>query len=182
MSLTLSGDGTLTGVDADASGLLSELGGIGSNVVSAIKTDTFSTTERSFTPITDLSVTITPTSATSKILLVWFVAVSRENTTAASRVGVISVFRDSTNLCDPDSPSNRAPAFYGFNNTDNDYTIYPASGTLLDSPATTSAVTYTVQGYSLVEGTLYVNRTHTDTNFGGSTRSNSSIVAIEVAA
>jgi hypothetical protein len=44
--------------------------GIGSNVVTAFKTDTFSTSSTSLTNVTGLEVTITPSSDTSKVLLI----------------------------------------------------------------------------------------------------------------
>jgi hypothetical protein len=43
--------------------------GIGSNVVQAVKTNTFTSTSATFVTVTGLSVTITPSSETSKILL-----------------------------------------------------------------------------------------------------------------
>jgi len=43
--------------------------GIGSNVVSTTKTDVWSAASTSFTDVTGLAVTITPTSATSKVLV-----------------------------------------------------------------------------------------------------------------
>ena len=49
-------------------------------VVSTLKTDTFSTTNSSFTDITGLSVAITPTSASSKVLVVCQLAYSYSGT------------------------------------------------------------------------------------------------------
>jgi len=63
--------------------------------VQTIKTNAFSTTSTSFVDVTDFSVTITPRSTTSKILVLADVSVghSRDDTNA-----VLRLLRDSTNI------------------------------------------------------------------------------------
>ena len=96
MPVSISGDGAITGLELeafedvdvgsgaadgdvltyDASGDLwipqgiVPIAGIGSNVVSVTKTDTFSTTANGFTVPTGMTVAITPSSATAKILVI----------------------------------------------------------------------------------------------------------------
>jgi len=178
MSLSLAGNGTLTGVDADASGLLAEAGGIGSNVVSVTKTDTFTTTSTSYTDITGLTVSITPSSATSKVLVLFNVFLG-QNTSAFANLRLV---RDSTDIAigDASSTLDQVTASSWTGGADNHFTV--ASASFLDSPATTSATTYKVQlrcaGPSQLQ---YVNRSRRDT---GTTdpRAVSSITVIEVAA
>ena len=59
----------------------------------AKKTDTFSTTSTSYVDITDLSVSITPSSTSSKILISWDLATGQQNN--ASHCYVV-IARDST--------------------------------------------------------------------------------------
>lgn len=141
--------------------------GIGPKVVSVGTNSVTTTTSESFINVTGLAATITPTSATSKILVLAQVVVSVNNAeSAASRLRVV---RGSTSLGEfaafnTDAPSN---SFQGF-----------GFGTaFLDSPATTAATTYTVQvrsGRNI--RTVRVNRTG-----NGSGAATSVITLIEVA-
>ena len=73
-------------------------------VVSTTKTDTFTTTSTTFTTITGLTASITPRSASSKILIIVDVTGSQE-------VGVndafIGLFRDSTQIALGDAAGSR---------------------------------------------------------------------------
>jgi hypothetical protein len=53
---------------------------------------------------------------------------------------------------------------------------------ILDTPATTSATTYTVQIKSTTSGNSYVNRGSADTDDGGHQRTASSITVMEIGA
>ena len=69
MALTLSGDGDITGLAVGA--LPPNVIGTGAvlQVVQATKTDSFTTTSTSFTTPTGLSLSITPSSSSNKILI-----------------------------------------------------------------------------------------------------------------
>jgi len=152
-------------------------------VASAIKTDSFSlTTINTFTDITGLSVTITPTSATSKILVsvsVGGAAMSAPGAQAyrlvrgstAIGVGTAAGSRQATSWRDFNGSSDGNVAFGG-------YTF-----TFLDSPATTAATTYKLQ-VSLQTGTGYINRSpnDTDTDAPWGSRPASTITVMEIAA
>ena len=156
------------------------IAGIGSNVVQTVKTDTFSSSSTTFAVITGLTATITPTSATSKVLVIAEVTWA----TPSVRLG-FSLFEDGTNLCVPDSPGSREPvmAWHTLNGvTNNDFQFWRDSLTFLASPATTSAVTYDVRGLLDSSGTFYVNRTQNDGDNGANARGISTITCIEVAA
>ena len=151
-----------------------ENAGIGSNVVSALKTDAFSTTNSSPTAVTGLSVTITPTSATSKILVIGFVHVSAG--AAGSADCDVTLLRDSSAI----AVSTAGAVFNataGPRVISSTASMFSATISVLDSPATTSAVQYDI-GLSSNASTAYINRS-------GSTDQNgyvSSITAIEVEA
>ena len=150
-------------------------------VVTATKGDTFTTTSTSYTAVTDLSVSITPSSASNKVLLI--ASVSAHLPASTSLIGFLSLFRGATNLAAATSPGSRIPAFASQLQPDGTFqgrNIYLYAANLVDSPATTSATTYTVQVKASSGGTVYVNRGASDTDDNGHTRGFSSLTAIEV--
>lgn len=195
ISLPLSGIGDLADVDegsgaADGDVLTYDgvsdlwvpaagIAGIGTNVVQTVKTDTFTTTSNTYTPITGLTATITPTSATSKVLVIATVSIANDPVAAEANVQLV---RDSTAIFLGDAAGNRVRATSR---------IGPVSATttslfsvaFLDSPATTSATVYSVEiARHYASGTLYVNKAHDDSDSTNRTRMASSLTAIEVAA
>jgi len=114
---------------------------------------------------TGLTLDITPTSTSNKILITGFVNIA-ENYFRS----YIIVVRDSTTLAVGDAASNR-PRVYSSSTTTNvwdTFDISPIPINLLDSPNTTSQVTYKIQ-YKDYQGTsnsgsaiAYVNRSHGD--------------------
>ena len=107
-------------------------------VVSTTKTDTFSTTSSSFVDVTGLTATITPSSATSKILVMLNGMMSHAGTN--ERVD-LNLRRGSTNIGQA-SGGNSAQTLIILGPTDYDDVVCV---NFLDSPATTSATTYGVQ-------------------------------------
>jgi hypothetical protein len=168
--------------DAVAAGL-SAAGpaGIGSNVVSVTKTDVFTTANTSPTDVTGLSVTITPSTATSKILVMAYVPFSHSST-GGSQSGFIRLIRDSTPLMVGDTAGSRTLASAAqFGTTVNWGGYYPGI-TILDDPQTSSAVTYKVQAWkNNAAGTANVNRWPVDTDTAHVPRFASSLTVIEVA-
>ena len=156
----------------------SPLPGIGSNVVQAVKTDTFSTSSSSYEDV--LTASITPSSDTAKVLVFASIPLSFQDATA-NRSAKVSLFRSTTNLAVPDSPSNRTPVMSSLNNAEAS-SINVQTLTFLDSPASSTAVTYSVavtMGGS--SGTLYVNRGDDDTDTAGRSRGITTLTLIEVA-
>ena len=148
-------------------------------VASTTKTDTFvlsATTSTPFTDITGLSVTITPSTVTSKVLLI---AQSNASTDAPM------IFRiNGGNASDyvGDASGSRLRAAIqasGFSSVSRGLSIVH-----LDSPATTSPVTYTLQCRSggVTAANVHINRSESDENDANRMRTASSITAIEVAA
>ena len=123
----------------------------------AIKTDTQSigTVGYNDTPpdVTGLSVSITPKFSTSKILVQVNIGCHGTTNNAAT---TFRIYRGSTNITVAGGGDNRhgAAVFYNSNNT---AMGVPASMNVLDSPATTSAITYKVTGFTNA-GTLWINR------------------------
>ena len=141
-------------------------------VVSTTKNDIFSSSSKSFTDITGLSVSITPTSSSSKILVL---VSSNYGTGGGSQLLTINLVRGATNIATPNNTgltySGTAVAYQTTSDQVANYSI-----NFLDSPATTSATTYKVQA-KVTGNTFYVNgRNSADLN------TVSTITVMEIAA
>lgn len=122
-------------------------------VVSTTKTDAFSTSSTSPVDITGLSVSITPSSTNSKILI--FSQLAFSNGTANGGTG-FQLVRNSTNIGVSTAATSR-------NATVSSQSIVAGSDvrfahiSFLDSPSTTSATTYKIQ-MRAAANTAYLNR------------------------
>ena len=142
-------------------------------VVSTTKTDSFSTTSTSFVDVTGLSASITPTSATSKVL-VMLTAVVANSTGGSVRLNLV---RDSTNIAQS-TGSGSVDQTLAIR-TDSANGADSAAVNYLDSPATTSATTYKVQIASVSgASSSYVGRHASDDN----RRSIATLTVMEVSA
>ena len=157
--------------------------GLGSvlQVKQTVKTDTASTSSTSFADV--FTVSITPTAATSKFLLTGDLKIGYSSYSASVMWKFV---RDSTDLFIGDADGNRTRCTWGIEDTSdssNDARFHVASthGTFLDSPNTTSAITYRVQ-WSAQQNTGYLNRTGDDTNGLAYPRAASSLTVMEIAA
>jgi hypothetical protein len=153
-------------------------GGKVAQVVSTTKTDTFSTTSGSYVDVTGLSVSITPTSATSKILVIVDVS---GNGTPGTNIGGVKLQRGSTDIAYPTSFGSRLPGFASPFVNDVAPTAM-ASTNFLDSPATTSATTYKVQARTSGSGTIFINRGSNDGDNASTVRVVSTITVMEILA
>jgi len=146
-----------------------------------VKTDAFSTTSTSAVDVTGLSVSITPTSTSSKILVTYDVKASCENVQMS-----FFLLRDSTNIYRGDqvgSNRTRTSSVIGGipDPSEANRTPQQMHVMFIDSPATTSAITYKIQ-CQLNTGDGYVNRARDDTDNVYRTRTASSITVMEVSA
>jgi len=162
LTLTLpSADGTSGQVlQTNGSGVLSFVSGGGKvlQVVSTQVSSTISTTINiggSFEDISGLSATITPSSASNKILVIAQISASVQ--TSGGNRQYLRIVRASTEIAYGDSGTGyRASA--GFYSTDSNATINTPI-IWYDTPNTTSATTYKFQGTSNANSqTFYVNR------------------------
>jgi hypothetical protein len=147
-------------------------------VVSLTKTDPFTTTSSTFQDVTGLSLSITPSSATSKIFITG--AVKLSSVGFATNGLFMKLLRNSTDIAIGDADGNRIRAYTGTGT--NGAAMESAALDFLDSPATTSAVTYKIQLASNVNGQMAaVNRWTDDTNTADRPRGVSTITLMEVA-
>jgi hypothetical protein len=174
-------DTVLTADSAEATGLkwaAPASGGKVAQVVSTTKTSSFSTSSTSMTDITGLSVSITPTLVTSKILVFLTVQVVGDNDVGSAMWQLV---RDSTAIAIGDAEGSRVRstgvAYASGTNTNFSGTI-----NFLDSPATTSATTYKCQVKIADVGTAYVNRSEGFGDNVGHSVNASSITVMEILA
>ena len=153
-------------------------GGKIGQVLQAVKTDTFTTTSTSFTDLTDVTQAITPAATSSKIL----VNITVHGVNAGGNFGWARIMRGSTVVGVGETAGSRAACTVGnFAEGPNNNTMMSMSASFLDSPSTSSAVTYKVQ--VIASGsTLYVNRSRGDGDNTGGGRPITQITLMEVLA
>jgi hypothetical protein len=133
-------------------------------VLQTVKQDTFSTTSGTFVDITGLSVTITPSATSSKILVKYTVHYSG----VSDLYGAINLQKNGSNLvvgtggtgnqtnCTGSMPNGASGNF--------NYKVLPASFEYLDSPASVSALTYKLQVATYNSRTFLINSPNTTDN------------------
>jgi len=131
-------------------------------VVTTIATEPQVYSLTSYTALNDLSLNITPTSASSKILLI-----ANINAQASARYYSFRFYRDSTPVAISTATgvgtAELASFQLGMNNSEGGYSyiVQSGGGSLLDAPSTTSQITYSIQArhhYTPGGGSLYINR------------------------
>jgi len=126
-------------------------------IVSTTSTTTFTSTATSPTDVTGFTVTITPTNANNKILVMF--------STTGSATNSLNLYlnRNGTNIALGSGGSSKNATICSVPTGNNAY-LYSYSANFLDSPATTSAVTYKIQA-DTDGGTFYINRRGSDALF-----------------
>ena len=182
LTLTLpSADGTSGQVlQTNGSGVLSFAGVSASagqviQVVSVTKTDTFSVATNSFTDITGLSVSITPSSASNKILVI-----ANVNGNNDSDSGFVRLMRGATAISIGDASGTCTRSSFANILYADTLGIEGSGLNFLDSPSTTSATTYKLQAYAAPATTFYINRCSNVTTTERFGRTVSSITVMEI--
>jgi hypothetical protein len=166
-------DGAVTSSDFAAG-----VGGKILQVVTAQKTDTFSTNSTSFVDVTGLSVSITPSSASSKILILASLSLGNDGTHCSARI-----YRDAVSIAKGDSAGSRIRATWHAS-PPSTADINSKNMSWVDEPATTSATTYKIS-ISVPNSSsynVYVNRAANDTDAQYQSRVASSITVMEISA
>ena len=145
-------------------------------VQSSQRTSSMTTTSTSYSTIQ--SVSITPSATTSKIMIFW-------NTNAGTNGdvshGYLALFRDTTEIGSADTASSRTSAQAVVNTGAQQQMNY--SGSYLDSPSSTSAISYVLKVKGSNTNTFAINRSARDNDAAAyDGRSTTTITAIEVGA
>ncbi len=146
-------------------------------VVSVTKVDAFTTTSTSMTDITGLTANITPSTISSKILVLYKVTT---NVRADSGIAALNLLRGATVIgggtATGDRPSAMSSIYGNGLGTTNDL-----NGNFLDSPSSTSSTTYKIQG-QITGGTLGINTVSNDLDSVNRPRTSSTITLMEISA
>ena len=151
-------------------------------VVQTVKTDTFSTQSTSYVDITGLTVTITPSSASNKILVLTNISINSQN----AHGGGMLLLRNGTPINQADAAGNRRRSSFsgqGFTGDASGDQIMSmvVVGTYIDSPSSTSAVIYKVQVVNNTTEIQSINFGKDDANTNDRVRMVSSITVMEIA-
>lgn len=149
-------------------------------VVSIVKTDTFTTSSTSLVDITGFSATITPKATSSKILVSVVIHGSADGAGTAPK---FVLFRGATQIGGGTVVGSRTSAIGSlFTGSGIDTSQAVATFQFLDSPSTTSAQTYKVQTRVQID-TMFINRPATDADNAQArnSRLSSTITLVEVA-
>ena len=160
------GVGTMTFADAGGGKVL--------QAVSAIKTDTQTVNSTGFTDISGLTVDITPSATTSKVLVLAHITLSSGNH------GHTRCVRGSTVIGAGTASSSRG-AVSGYANSNSNSANVQAF-VFLDSPNTTSSTTYHFELESNNGSASYINRTVNDRDAIYGSRGSSTITVMEIGA
>src|SRR5210317_110145 len=203
MAITINGTGTITGISAgglpdgsvtqadlastlDLTGktvtLPSGTGGKILQVVQASKTDTTSTASQySFVDL-GLSASITPSSTSSKVLVMVSIGRVCKNNTFI-RLCPFRILRDLTAIGTGDAEGTRLQSNFTISDDQDNNYGGGAAYQYLDSPSTTSSTTYKIQWTGQAGETWYLHRSSVNTNSADTihTRSASHIILMEVA-
>ena len=169
-------DGAVTAAKATGFGKIAQ-------VVQTTKTDTWSqsTSGNTFYNPTNFSRTITPTATSSKILIMTTASFSGTKEYEFGGKIIRTVGGSDAEVLIGDAASSRPRTFMAKRtNEAQDFANF--NMTILDSPSTTSEITYKVMGATESSATLYLNRGFNDTDNSGEWRAASSIVCMEVLA
>jgi hypothetical protein len=145
------------------------------------KVDTFSSTAQSPTAITGLSATITPSSASSKVFVI--LSMGRVDTSAANNIA-FQLLRGASVVGGGTVVGSRLSSWINIGPGGTNQGQAP-SANYLDSPATTSATTYSISGWNDTNTrTWYINRSNNDgdNTEAGSSRTSSTITLMEIGA
>jgi hypothetical protein len=168
-------------------GVFSATGGIAASsmptgsvvqVVQTVKTDTYSAAPGAvWTDITGLSVAITPSSSSNKVMIFFSVHGATPN------LSYVRLVRNSTAIGVGDTSGSRVSCTVGnFSQTGDANRTFQFGTNFLDSPATTSSTTYKLQVLCETTNTFYLNRTANDTDSTVGIRAISQITVMEIKA
>ncbi len=185
MALSFAGNGTITGLSVgglpdgtvDADTLASGAGGKVLQVVSTTKSDTWDSTTASWVDVTGMSVNITPSATSSKILVTLNMMISQTGTTNRAYIRLV---RDSTAIHIGDSAGSRQQGTAWVRGEGTSYTVENFSVTYLDSPSSTSALTYKAQGGVFNSAGMAVNRDGDNSDGTWNLRGASTITVMEI--
>ena len=151
-------------------------------VVSTVKTDTASTTSSSWSAVSGLSATITPSSSSSKIYIM--VTLTASSNAGVNAGGAFRIYKGGSHLSasSGDADSNRITSFgQATSGANQAWKVHNVAYNYLDSPSTTSATTYAIYWRAEHGNGSWLGRGYSDTDNTDRVRTPSTITLMEVA-
>jgi len=152
-----------------------QMGGVVTQCVTTVLNTTFITSSATYTALTGLSVSITPTYSTSNVLVFGSITgIGQASGTA------FQIYNGTTGIGIGSSPGSRVACTTGNGSNDFGYDNDTVRFAWVDSPATTSSITYSIQ--MAVQGESgQINYTVNDPNSSSGFRGICTIFAMELA-
>ena len=179
-------DGTIVNADINASAAIAGTKLSGAGKVLQVVTTTLSTNlsvSAGSTPVelTGLTRTITPSSASSKILILW--KINQANNNGNANIDLVkTISATSSNIGMGNSSQGGDPATISICTANmNNYWSFEVGGSFLDSPATTSQITYSFKVHSN-DGTYTFHFNRTARNGGSDGNVISTLTLLEIGA
>ena len=132
--------------------------------------------DSTFGDIDVFDTSITPSSTSSKILVIFHINLSTSN------LAYTKIRRGTTDIAIGDAASSRIRVTTGHGSYSGDTNrSFTYSATFLDSPSSTSQLDYNIQGYCETSKTTYINRSANDPDSDTGYRMVSSLTLMEIA-
>ena len=174
MTLPDTADGTILTTTNPKSGNIIQ-------VQQTVGTGTYSTNSQTYGDV--ITCAITPASTSNKIICIYKIGLSTAN---GGYSGAARLVRDSTAIYVGDAAGNRIQAsshFVADSDGIGQVKIHDQTGTFMDSPSTTSAITYRLQFRSDYSGTyVYAGQSKQDSDYTYRGRVPTSLLLMEVVA
>ena len=161
--------------------LPSGVGGKVLQVVQATKQDTqdFALSTGTLSDVTGLSASITPSSSSNKVLVMFTVHIGQNSGGSAN--AYININRGGSDIFIGNASGSRTRGTSSVGmDMNSQYTLKIATQTFLDSPSTTSATTYKLRAGGFSSRTFHINRTIVDAAEGNT--ATSTLTLMEVSA
>jgi len=168
----------LTATSGTAATWQTPTGGSSPQPVQSVLTTTATTTSTTYADITGLTASYTPTSVSQKVLVRGSISFG----STSSNQAAFRLARDGTALTQATASGSRTVSHVAFLDTANGLGMESTSFEFLDTPGTTSAVTYSIQwkrGGS--SGTCYLNRAQDDLDYDSRANTVSTLTVIPFA-
>ena len=156
--------------------------GVGGKVLQVVQvtkqdTQTFNLTTGTLSDITGMSSAITPSSSSNKVLVMFTVHIGQ--IVGGSAMGYVNIDRGGSNIFIGNASDSRTR---GTSNVGIDmnsyYTLKIANQTYLDSPATTSSITYKLRAGGYSSRTFHINKTDITSSEGAVATSTMTLMEI----
>jgi hypothetical protein len=158
-------------------------GGLCLQVLGMTKTDTTSLASTSFADISGMTIAITPTKTSSRILLAVNLSIGAYTLGSAGKIQRDIAGGGYSDLLIGDAASSRTRCTWHFRAaTGGVYTVDPFNCTFLDTPSYSSGneITYKIQWSATGGNTIYLNRAWDDSDTANYPRSASSMTVMEI--